>query len=467
MPPVVNSAESAYLFRHAVLRDAAYQLQLPGDRARLHALAFALMEDLFGGRPPEYPPEGSRRGRFHRSDPHALDLAEHARLAGTEDSPERKLYLRRGAERAERFFQSAEAVRAWLALAEAESGTARGGCLRRAGVLIGIAGRPEEAEEMLKRSLAAHRDAGDRPGEGAALSSLALVHYERGQVEASLELSMEALAVQRESGDRRSEGITLGQLASGLIATGRLEEAKQHLEQALAINRKFRNEGQDLGNMAIVHHDLGQKRESERLQRQALNFFRKAGKRRNEGVVWVNLAILSHEQQRFPEAERMYRRALALFREVGDPRHEAVVLGNLAVLQQGCERDEEAALSFRRAMALYQETGSRRGYAMVLGNYGKLRQLSGDFKEARESLEEAIAIHQECRNLLFEGSHTCSLALLSLAEGRVDEARAAWKKGASVLVDAGSASELERLRIDMIDACRVAGAPTLDDGPAV
>lgn len=28
-------AELAYLFRHALLRDAAYQLQLPGDRARL------------------------------------------------------------------------------------------------------------------------------------------------------------------------------------------------------------------------------------------------------------------------------------------------------------------------------------------------------------------------------------------------------------------------------------------------
>ena len=37
----MTSAESAYLFRHALLREAAYQLQLPTDRARLHALALA------------------------------------------------------------------------------------------------------------------------------------------------------------------------------------------------------------------------------------------------------------------------------------------------------------------------------------------------------------------------------------------------------------------------------------------
>ncbi len=29
----MTSAETAYLFRHALLRDAAYQLQMPGDRA--------------------------------------------------------------------------------------------------------------------------------------------------------------------------------------------------------------------------------------------------------------------------------------------------------------------------------------------------------------------------------------------------------------------------------------------------
>ncbi|KAF0240274.1 MAG: hypothetical protein FD180_4996, partial [Planctomycetota bacterium] len=49
-------AERAYLFRHALLRDAAYQLQLPGDRARLHGLAFEAIEALAGGRPPEPAP---------------------------------------------------------------------------------------------------------------------------------------------------------------------------------------------------------------------------------------------------------------------------------------------------------------------------------------------------------------------------------------------------------------------------
>lgn len=76
MIPVVN-AELAYVFRHALLRDAAYQLQLPGDRARLHALALTLIELLSGGRPGEVETAVGSDTRFqaHPSDPFAEELA--------------------------------------------------------------------------------------------------------------------------------------------------------------------------------------------------------------------------------------------------------------------------------------------------------------------------------------------------------------------------------------------------------
>ena len=41
-------AETAYLFRHAVVRDAAYGLQPPSERALLHGLALDILEALPG-----------------------------------------------------------------------------------------------------------------------------------------------------------------------------------------------------------------------------------------------------------------------------------------------------------------------------------------------------------------------------------------------------------------------------------
>jgi hypothetical protein len=38
------TAERAYMFRHALLRDASYQLHMPRDRERLHYLALEAIE---------------------------------------------------------------------------------------------------------------------------------------------------------------------------------------------------------------------------------------------------------------------------------------------------------------------------------------------------------------------------------------------------------------------------------------
>ena len=74
-------AEIAYFFRVPLLRDAAYQLQVPSDRARLHRFALEITETMFGGRPPEPQPDqwGDLKCEPHTTDPYALDLAEHAR----------------------------------------------------------------------------------------------------------------------------------------------------------------------------------------------------------------------------------------------------------------------------------------------------------------------------------------------------------------------------------------------------
>ncbi|MEK7467065.1 MAG: hypothetical protein AAB074_06580 [Planctomycetota bacterium] len=114
------TAEKAYLFRHALLRDAAYQLQLPGDRARLHALAFAVIEALAGGRAPEPAPLDAVEEvtlQPHATVAFAQELALHARLAEVERGLKvdpihsrprialQRLYLRRAAEHADKQFR--------------------------------------------------------------------------------------------------------------------------------------------------------------------------------------------------------------------------------------------------------------------------------------------------------------------------------------------------------------------------
>ena len=140
-------AEQDYLFRHALLRDAAYQLQLPGDRARLHGLAFAVLEDFCGGPPPDPPPLDAADPpafRPHATDPFALELADHARATRGRGET---LYLQRALEVALAQFQHAAAQEAALRLAALRRGPQRQLSARAALQLQTRA----EAEALLRR----------------------------------------------------------------------------------------------------------------------------------------------------------------------------------------------------------------------------------------------------------------------------------------------------------------------------
>jgi hypothetical protein len=106
------SAGSGRAFRHVLLRDAAVQLQLPRERARLHRLAFGALEDLFGGRAPEPAASLPQQDASppHPTDKVAAEPAQHALLASPDSSdPDawgtlHARYLARAAEHAEQLY---------------------------------------------------------------------------------------------------------------------------------------------------------------------------------------------------------------------------------------------------------------------------------------------------------------------------------------------------------------------------
>jgi len=176
------NAELAYLFRHALLRDAAYQLQLPGGRTRLHGLAFEAIEAMAGGRPAELSPLGEAAPapfREHATDAFAEDLARHAHIAQAWVAKwpnAAKLYLRRAAELAQIGYQSALAVRCWRELAELSTGKERGEALLCAGIIALRSGKNDVAETLLVRSANCFREAMDQLREGVALTELAAAY---------------------------------------------------------------------------------------------------------------------------------------------------------------------------------------------------------------------------------------------------------------------------------------------------
>lgn len=301
------SAENAYLFRHAVLRDAAYQLQPPADRARLHRLALDSLEGFMGGRPPECG-VGLEDGTFasHPCDPIAMQLADHAGLAQT-DTVEatvlvalRGLYLHRAAEYAEQQHLYRQAHQLWSALAALAAPLARPRCLLRSALAAGKAGDNTAAVALLEAI-----NSEDLPADPAlrCMLHLRLSHFRR--------------------------------------ELGRLAEAETAALQALSLARAdglALQEAYALGNLSNVQRDTGRPIEAEQGYQQALTVFEQLGNQRYAAVALANVAAMRQLAGDVAAAEQQYRRALHLSRACGDVRFEGITLGNLAIVLQQCRR---------------------------------------------------------------------------------------------------------------------------------
>jgi tetratricopeptide (TPR) repeat protein len=250
----------------------------------------------------------------HPTDPVALELAEHARLAlqargvgprlpkDSDFPPEasltpavQRLYLHRAAEHAEHAYHIKEAAQAWLQLGELVEGVAKGEAKRRSAVVLASTGRGAEGEPILHEALAIHRQAASRRLESIVLSNLATIYLDTGRLAQAEHTCKQSLTLAHEVGDRRSEGVVLGKLANIYAHTGHMEQAERTYEQALAIHREVgdrRNEGVALGNLAGVYIQTGRMDQAERAYEQALAITREVGNRRSEGIWLGNLALV-------------------------------------------------------------------------------------------------------------------------------------------------------------------------------
>jgi tetratricopeptide (TPR) repeat protein len=299
----VTSSGSPYFFRHAILRDAAYQLHLPGDRGRLHGLAVEVIESLCGGRPPEAPiyEEESGRGLApHPTDPFACELAEHAALAASgltgrdraASQSVHETYLRRGAEDAERRFRIDNALNCWRQLSGLLRGGAAGEGNLRAGRVAYRAGRMHLAEQLYNRAVSLLRRC-RHENLGKALSELAGVYKDTGRPGLAKTTLDRVRKIQERSG---------GGAKSGTLSL---------------------NEG-------LLLMDRGQPKDAARRLGQAVAAFREAHDRRKEGMALSYLAHALGDQGRVDDSRRVFHLALRIHRCANDRRYIGITIGNLA-----------------------------------------------------------------------------------------------------------------------------------------
>ncbi|MCB9895825.1 MAG: hypothetical protein H6839_15365 [Planctomycetes bacterium] len=255
------NAEQAYLFAHALVRDAAYDLQPPAERALQHLCAARAMESLHPGGDTALAPV-------------AVEIADHLRLAavsGEGDPDAERRFCRLGGEHASRTHDHAAVVRMYGRLAEIGSDAevamslqylfiwtrqfvadrdaafAHAMRLLRFARRIGYPGRVatalhylagfysgEKHDRLNRRSFRIAYRARDWVPAGIALGNQGLQFGRDGDYRRAYRYTLRAIAIHRRGGNTAGVAFFLSQLSTTLLYMGKLHEALDAASEAVA-----------------------------------------------------------------------------------------------------------------------------------------------------------------------------------------------------------------------------------------
>jgi class 3 adenylate cyclase/tetratricopeptide (TPR) repeat protein len=460
--------EPAYIFKHAVIQDVAYQSLLVQRRRDLHRAVGGAIEELYADRLAD----------------HYEELAHH--FAQGEAWAKAFEYLVRSGDKARDTYANEAAIAHYARAIEFASrvtpelplATVLEVYQRRGRVQIVMA-KNEEAIAGLERMLQLARAAGDRRLEGEALADLAFAHaytlrWEHQPVAARY--ADEAAVLAREIGDDRILTKALSTRGSVHCAYGELDQGARMLEESVRL-------GEPLGSpdlyltglwyLGHLHNWRGEFRRAIEIHRRVAREARDTHDEFSEGMGQWCLGLAHIGRGLYTEARAVLDDALVKARERNSHYNVGRITNTLGWLHQEFG-DFQRALELDREAA---ELGQRHKIGNVeissLINIGADLVRQGEPAPALAMLEGMVG--QVEKGL---GSHrwrwdmrvAVSIAEALLALGRGDEARAWIERAATMARSTGSAKYLGKchaLRGELAIAGRRWDAAVTELGEAV
>jgi class 3 adenylate cyclase/tetratricopeptide (TPR) repeat protein len=403
-----QQADGTYHFRHALMRDVAYEGLPYRLRRELHARVGETIEQSSQGRPEE----SAELLSLHFFEAQRYDKAwRYSRLAG-----DRAQAIYANAEAAEFYARAIEGGRRVSDLPQGEVAA----LFEAMGDVTDRAGDSRKADHAYR---AARRlRAGDTIGEARLLLKQGWIRERVGRYSQALQWVRRGHAVLE--GVEDPEAAKLRARLFNLHAALRMEEGRT--SEAVRWCRRAIEEAEASGDIEAVAHAytllgltleaMGDPEHSWYSQR-ALSMYEDLGNLNRQGLVLNHLGVFAYFEGRWNEAVDFYERARVLREKTGDPVNAARGILNIGEILSDQGHIAEAESNFRQAQRVWKAAGYRAGIAIALNYLGRAASRTGRFQEATELLQQARDEYLEVGDLASVAEVNVSLAECLLFQG--------------------------------------------------
>ncbi|MGI6393538.1 MAG: tetratricopeptide repeat protein [bacterium] len=396
-----------YSFRHALLRDAAYSMQLNARLREIHLKVARAIETNY-----------SDEERVFSS------LAFHFEKAGNFEKE--VYYLKKAADYSKSQYHNADAERMYeklMTMLTEDEGLIETGHLL--GSAYKISGKWDLAEKTFRESLKKASDLNKEILVASSMKELGHMLLEKGRYEEASPLLDDAVALYQKLEDVQGEGEVEG--FRGLIHyyKGELDDAIGHFTKKLELAEKI----DDKAAKALSYRYLGGVSYYRSDYATALSYYSKQLEISKETEDMLNIAVAennlglcySHTND-FKNAAIFYGNALETYKKIGIRQYVCYTSNNLGELKFWLGEYDEARQLFENLLNIASELGMKRHVSIAYNSLGNISRKKRDFIASENFYDKAIAIGEELNVQTILCEYYYEKASLLYEMNRFDEA---------------------------------------------
>ncbi len=444
-------SELYYIFRHALIRDAVYEIQLKERVRRLHGLAGDIIEELYA----------------ESLDEHYEELADHYDKAG--NTIKAVEYLAKSGDKAKESYKNEKALifyerlmrylevghdRKEIAgylikkgnimqltgrLDDAEKAFEKAleisrinkdrsliaECMNNLGNVFRMKGRLREAKAIFEDSLRIAEAADDKKAFCAATNDMGNIHYELGDYEKAESYYRRLLSVCEKADDLNGVSRAMGNMGSVCSVKGNIDQALEYYSRSLALKEKLKDKygmGKTLNNMGVLYWKTGDQKSAMECYKRQLAICQELGDKRGLCAAVGNMGHIYAEQSSFKKAMRNYKKYLEISIEMGNKKAISNGYCYLGLVYKALGNQAKSLEYYRNQQKICRETGDKSGYGMATGNIGNIYENQGRYIEADKCYRKYLEISQEMGDKRKICTAVSNLGVLYHNQGRLGEA---------------------------------------------
>jgi class 3 adenylate cyclase/tetratricopeptide (TPR) repeat protein len=311
------------------------------------------------------------------------------------------------------------------------------------------------AERWLEQGLALVNQTQYYNVQSSVLNRLGAVYYNRGQWPEAMRYVEQALDLRDRLGDVVGYARSLNNLGILKWASGDWDGAQANYQRAVELHESI-GEAEGLvqagTNLGLLYTDRGDWVRAESMLQRSLAIAQRIAHPFELATSHMNLGRLYLFQERWPDSAQHLDAAVSLYEQAGARENlnlkDTYYLQGVLALEQG--QVEAAQHWAKRCLDLLREaTRADHGTSPEWGSYevlaGRISLARQDLTDAHRQLDRAITILREGGQAIEAARAQYWRALVSLKQGRLDDARQDLEASRAVLEKLGAMADMQRI----------------------